>query len=221
VIRLVAVMLLAQVAVAQAQSFDCTRASTVVEKAICDDGNPGLALRDAALGRLYAALKTEGGHDAVLAGQAAWLKSRDRCGAKAACLERAYDKRLGELARAAGDAGGVTGTYRYHLPGEEGADYSNDGEAFVVREADGTLSGSISTVSGPTYHTCEVQFEAAEEAEGAAWQWQGSEDEVDFEGKTCVIDFAARPGELRISSQNCSYFCGARGWFDETYARVK
>ena len=202
-------------------SFDCRKASTPVEKTICADDNPGLAERDGALGRLYAALKEEGGHDEVLAGQSAWLAARDACGTDAECIRQSYDKRLAQLAREAGDSKGVTGTYRYQLTGEEATADSDFGEAFVVRGADGTLAGTIFSVSGPTYHTCDISFDGAEAGGKGRWQWQGAPDEVEVEGERCKITFDASPGQMAISSENCRYFCGARGWFDETYAKVK
>ena len=79
--------LLAFVVPAEADpSFDCENASTVIEKTICSDQNPGLAMRDGAMARLYEALKGEQGHGAVLATQSDWLASRDQCGADPECL---------------------------------------------------------------------------------------------------------------------------------------
>lgn len=216
-----AALLMVSALPANAQSFDCTLAQTTVEKAICDEANANLASRDLAMGQLYSALKEEGGHDGVLAGQSAWLAMRDRCGANADCLEKAYDKRLLVLAREAGDKAGVTGSYHYHLTGEGVTADSDSGDAFVVRQADCTLAGYISTVSGPTYHTCDVSFSDAEETSSGVWHWQGPAEEADSDGYLCEIDVTATTGALRIDSQNCRYYCGARGWFDSDYTRVR
>lgn len=195
-------------------SFDCAKAATAVEKTVCSDENAELALRDAALARLYGALKEHGGHDKVLGGQSAWLGSRDACGSDAKCLIKRYDERLAVLAREAGDENGVTGSYSYRLSAD-----TDDGSAFVVREADGGLSGAISTVSGPTYHTCEVTFEAAN-AIGDAWVW---DDPAASGGAEDFCRILLRPGQdtLRIDSGSCQTYCGARGFFDETYKRTK
>lgn len=205
-------------------SFDCTKASTPVEKTICKDENTYLAYRDTVLAELYADLKEQGGYEKVLGGQPAWLKARDACGADAACLTRQYDRRIAELARAAGDEGAVTGTYDYSTTYDseqsEDGKVTDSGEAFVVRMNDGTLSGYVDTVSGPTFHTCNLEFDSAE-AMGDAWLWTGSSDEQDFEGKTCRVLLRSGKASLRIDSLNCTYFCGARGYFDETYAKVK
>ena len=211
-----AILLLAAVAspaMADDPSFDCAKASTAVEKTICDEQNPQLALRDGALARLYDALKQETGHDAVLAGQAAWLKTRDACGGDVACLTESYDERLAVLAREAGDQAGVTGNYHYK------ASETDSGDAFVVRESDGTLAGKIGTVAGPSSHTCELTFAGANPI-GDAWIWddpdagEGSED-------FCRILFRPGLSSLRIDSDACQTYCGARGYFDQTYTRLK
>jgi len=209
------VLLSSSASAAAAPSFDCDKAATEVEQAICSDQNPELAARDAALARLYRALKEQGGHDAVLGGQSAWLGKRDACGADAACLASRYDERIAVLAREAGDEAGVTGSYGYQLSQD-----TDTGDAFMVREADGSLSGMISTVSGPTYHLCNVEFAGAA-AFGDAWIWDGPADEAGFDGRACRILFRFDEGQLRVDSQSCNYYCGARGFFDATYERTR
>jgi hypothetical protein len=193
-------------------SFDCESPTTAIEKTICSDQNPGLAMRDGVIGRLYEALKQEQGHGAVIAAQSDWLQSRDVCGPNPECLARRYDERLAVLAKEAGDTGGVTGSYHYKL-----GDGSDEGDAFVVRDSDGTLSGTIDTVAGPTSHTCDVTFDGANPI-GDAWVWDdptAPDDAEDF----CRILF--RPGQmsLRIDSDSCQTYCGARGYFDQTYSK--
>ena len=194
-------------------SFDCARAETAVEKEICKDENFGLGERDAILALIYAALKAEGGHDDLLKAQPAWLRKRNACGPDAGCLLNNYDSRLRELAAAAGDASAITGTYGYAL----GSDTDN-GEAFVARMPDGTLRGTISTVSGPTYHTCDVSLDGASPTESG---WTYTDTEKDFDGNFCTVEVRQVDGAIAISSENCSNYCGARGWFDETYKRLR
>jgi len=208
-----AVALLSGAAAAQANpSFDCSKASTTVEETICEDNNEGLAMRDGALARLYAALKEQGGHENLLKEQPGWLKSRDTCGSDTQCLEARYDERIRALAKAAGDEAGVSGSYGYQLSSE-----TDQGTLWAVREADGTLTGMIETVSGPSYHTCDIGFDAAC-AMGDAWLWVGPKEEAS-DGGECHILF--RPGRqsMRVDSFDCRYYCGANGWFDETYKR--
>lgn len=82
---------------ALAQSFDCKKAQTPVEKMICAD--TGLRELDEYLGRYYAAGRDEleGAASCLQADQALWLKSTRNACASAACLKTAYLNRLGEL----------------------------------------------------------------------------------------------------------------------------
>jgi uncharacterized protein len=220
--RLALAVLLSGTALAHAgnPSFDCDAAETSVEKAICAEENTGLALQDGALGRLYDVLKREGGHDALLAGQSAWLRKRNACGGDVDCLTRRYDERLQLLARAAGDTEGLTGRYHYQLDGDGTADGSNVGDALIILEAEGTLSGSIGTVSGPTFHICSIDFDGAI-SDGQAYVWSDPDPDAQQDGQSCQITFTPGRDSLRIDSQACQYYCGARGYFDADYAKLK
>ena len=82
---------------AAAQSFDCAKAQTRVEKMVCADR--AVAELDEYLGRYYAAARAEipGAAACLQSDQAQWLKStRDAC-ADGACLKSAYLNRLAEL----------------------------------------------------------------------------------------------------------------------------
>lgn len=82
---------------AAAQSFDCAKAQTRVEKMVCADR--AIADLDEYLGRYYAASRAEIPEAAscLQADQAQWLKTtRDVC-ADGACLRSAYLNRLAEL----------------------------------------------------------------------------------------------------------------------------
>ena len=79
-------------------SYNCKRAATFVEKAICQ--TPSLATRDRRMSRLYfdlrARLRAEGyPQDAreLQDSQRVWLARRDRC-QTIDCLTRAYDDRI-------------------------------------------------------------------------------------------------------------------------------
>jgi uncharacterized protein len=82
---------------AAAQSFDCGKAQTRVEKMVCADR--AIADLDEYLGRYYAASRAEipGAASCLQADQAQWLTTtRDAC-ADGACLTSAYLNRLAEL----------------------------------------------------------------------------------------------------------------------------
>ncbi|MGY2374583.1 lysozyme inhibitor LprI family protein [Pseudomonas sp. SDO524_S393] len=81
-----------------AASFDCAKAKTPDEIAICT--HLKLNDQDVTLALLYDLSKhfmAMGGRDALMDGQAAWLKQRRACGEKVSCLGDAYTQRIGVL----------------------------------------------------------------------------------------------------------------------------
>lgn len=80
-----------------AASFDCARAASASEKAICADDR--LAAADRRLGQLYAELqRDERDRDTRRDAQRAWLRQRDSdCGGNTGCLHGSYEVRLREL----------------------------------------------------------------------------------------------------------------------------
>jgi len=86
-------------AVSHAQSFDCAKASTAVEKQICAD--PNLSLMDAELGRVYRNLMQSIDKDTrrtLHKGERAWLHQRNACDTRTNdCVEGLYEQRLRQL----------------------------------------------------------------------------------------------------------------------------
>jgi uncharacterized protein len=85
---------------AHAASFDCARARAPDEKAVC--ANTALNDKDVKMSVLYDVNRRTlamGGRGALQDAQQQWLRDRRKCGANRACLNRAYDRRLGELER--------------------------------------------------------------------------------------------------------------------------
>lgn len=76
-------------------SFDCTRAGTAVEKAIC--ASTVLATLDRDLAAAWTAARNADGSEALLAGQRRWLTGRDACGSDAACIEATMRDRIAQL----------------------------------------------------------------------------------------------------------------------------
>ncbi len=147
--------------------------------------------------------------------QKRWLAKRDACGADAACLSASYLKRLKELSRDLGDESGVSGGYGYQL-----SDETNFGEMWLARHADGSLSGGLQTVSGPTFHLCTVEFSNAE-AIGDAWIWHQAKPGGNDRYERCTVLLRRQPSGIRIDSIGCRQYCGARGWFDADYTSDK
>jgi uncharacterized protein len=83
-------------------SFDCGRARTFVEHAIC--ASPSLSEKDMRMARAYRSFLdqyTEGGGPgtdtaSIRNEQRAWLARRNRCRTNA-CLHRLYDQRINDL----------------------------------------------------------------------------------------------------------------------------
>ena len=84
----------------KAASFDCSKAETVDEKAIC--ANPQLNDADVEMSVLYTQLKPllgMGARGDLEDEQANWLKHRAGCGGDRACLGEAYEDRVRQLRR--------------------------------------------------------------------------------------------------------------------------
>src|SRR5687768_16262824 len=78
-----------------AASFDCSKASTPIEKTIC--GSPRLSALDDELAATYAAARKNGG-DAVRRSQRTWLaETRAECEDYDECLEQVYLTRIAAL----------------------------------------------------------------------------------------------------------------------------
>jgi uncharacterized protein YecT (DUF1311 family) len=93
--RFIGVALLVISSQLQATSFDCAKASTLVESAICSD--PELSSLDDSLAALYTqTLRHSSSISQVKDSQRDWLKKRNQCKSEQ-CLKIAYQKRLKEL----------------------------------------------------------------------------------------------------------------------------
>lgn len=80
---------------AYAVSYDCQKAKTFTEKAICQD--PELSELDDKLNYLYNDAEVASKNTKLLKKQEAkWLKERDACQTNA-CVKKAYQKRITDL----------------------------------------------------------------------------------------------------------------------------
>lgn len=89
-------------------SFDCAKATTSIEKAICS--NPLLGKLDVALAENYKQMMMadlgKGGQANVKAEQRQWVQARNKC-QDLTCLEQSYRKRVDETC----EYGVVSGTH--------------------------------------------------------------------------------------------------------------
>nr|WP_256576271.1 lysozyme inhibitor LprI family protein [Pseudomonas sp. KK4] len=81
-----------------AASFDCDKAAATDEKAIC--AHRALNDMDVKMALLFELDKRfvpMGGRDALIDQQKAWLRQRQACGARVACLTGVYQQRIETL----------------------------------------------------------------------------------------------------------------------------
>jgi uncharacterized protein len=84
-------MFILMIAATIAPSFDCLRASSFVEKAICE--SPQLSAKDKALTLLY---RRAGRAPEIVQRQRDWVRDRARC-QNVNCINAAYDERIADL----------------------------------------------------------------------------------------------------------------------------
>jgi uncharacterized protein len=212
----VAAVLAGLAAPAQAQegpSFDCARAGTAVEEAVC--GFADLAWLDGSVAALYAAAGESldaAGRERLQAEQAAWLAERDACaggGDLYVCVHSAYAARLEALA--AELPGNPSGVYRY-MAGTEQA-----GSLLLSVLPDGAAGAVISTVVHPWLSLCDVEISGATWSESGL-SWRSSED-IFGDGQLCTVKITIEGDTATVTSRNCSGYCGHNAYFDGDYAR--
>ncbi len=92
---LVSLALIFPIASANGASFDCSKASTLVESSICS--SPKLSSLDDAMASFYSqALRQASSVNQIKESQRTWLKQRNKC-PTAACIQDVYEKRITEL----------------------------------------------------------------------------------------------------------------------------
>lgn len=204
-------------------SFDCAKATTKVEKQICDDWT--LSAYDRWVAQLYKDLRgalDAKGQEALKAEQRAWLKDErnacekakptaelDASGAIWSCLYSAYEGRTvvlaqtNELVLDGVDPGiGWSGAYGYD-------DGHSGGSLLLLRLAEGFVF-QISSVTGPGSHICDLSGANPEQGPDLLiWQEDGG---------SCAITFARTEAGIDISSSGCQDWCGANGYFDAAYS---
>ena len=96
VVRMLSLALLSLfVSTAQAVSFDCQKAKTFTEKAICQDQE--LSALDDELDSLYQTAEAKSKNPNALKKQEAkWMNERDKCQTNV-CVKKSYQKRIIDL----------------------------------------------------------------------------------------------------------------------------
>lgn len=201
-------------------SFDCRKAATPVERAVCDGLHT--AELDRAMDMLYRAAlaRAPAQRAAAEAAQRRWLAERNsKCGrAKpdTECLARLYKDRIIALVRATRDSKSpsITGRYAYR-------EQAQAGEMFIAEMPDGTTLVLVDTVNvgHVSPHTCSL-MEYVKDRRGAVLTYRDPQ-----ASKTCGIEIAVAGNRavMRESPKDCfeaaQYNCGAHGYMLGNYVK--
>ncbi len=212
-----------------APSYDCGKASTETEKAIC--AREDLAALDRALSATYRDARARLGDAAVKQPQRKWLAERNRCGGDSECLGRRMRERLVFLSGQLTDGGlvpaNVSGKYHptHGLPprlpdGLAGTETGRKLQALLRHDSDSVTLTSVApgrvTVEGfalgANGHTCTLDGTWVQDATSGWYRPEGVADDSE--------------GELLISSgwlevRNAFYWCGARASLDGLWLRAE
>jgi len=210
-ITLAALGVLAGAAAAGAQpSFDCSKAATPSEKAICADAE--LARIDRAIAAAFRQLKAELASqiETLAEEQTEFLKARDACGAEQACLARTMESRRSALALQPQQ--GVSdrrerfvGRYRNRI-----------GWAIVRRRLDGGYELIATAGEASGRWVCDVLAAIAEVKDNVAIAEAGEENE------SYPVHLTMKGDSLVVSEERplAGYSCGHNGAIAGTYRRA-
>lgn len=196
-------------------SYDCNAASTADEVAICDD-HLMLPWLDRQLAQAWMnaleRVNTQG-KERLRSAQRHWLAQRRNCSSDRDCLMASYVERLRELLPTNREFSKMTGHYI-----DDRLDQHQYGELLLVMSPDGKLSGTISSVSTPSFNLCEIRFDDAVLFDGQ-FLWTSSGQKADDTACKLSIRNLGRD-DASISSQGCQSYCGLNGQFDGIYRKV-
>ncbi|UEP33164.1 MULTISPECIES: lysozyme inhibitor LprI family protein [unclassified Burkholderia] len=185
---ILAVLTIAPIA-AHAAGFDCTKAASPTEKAICAD--PGLSSLDGQLAAAWKKALAKGGDTAALkAAQLQWLKQRDRCGNDVLCVGDRYRERLASL---------------------NGASLAADRwQQTWYRDSDNPSFASVLTFTGtaPRLHF-ELSGNNGANTGGLSGDIELHGDRGTFRQDRCRLDFSRKGGRMQVAQQGGDVDCGA------------
>lgn len=186
-------------------SFDCNKASSVIEKVICTDKTLG-DLDDSLQQTYKKALENSQDTNTLKTGQLEWLKNvRNRCSDKD-CLTQVYTSRLMELNK-------QTKTIEALKAGE----YLTEGGwgYLKISEDEKALTHFSIEAMGGNGHSCSLA--------GVIREGKSIPDEQEGNEPKCVVNFVVKKNGVEVTPQDssvCSYFCGMRAQFEGLYLNV-
>jgi uncharacterized protein len=185
----------------EAPSFDCSRAHTAVERALCAGGNSGMGWLDQTMSNLYqGALKGAGPQaDTMRASQRSWLVRRNRCGGPEdkimSCLDQSYRARFAQIA-ASYDSSHVTGRYANKI-----------GTLDAVLFPDQSLAVSINASLGaPSYNQCNLTFQAPLRNGKVSYVFPA--DSADVSQSRCSLEMKQSASGFVVQATHCADRCG-------------
>ncbi len=186
-------------AAAQA-SFDCAKAGTSVEHAICASAE--LSRLDRALAEAYAGARQGAGtaqRDAIRADQRRWLARRDRCGGQPDCLANLMDRRIATLR-------GIDGSVPHGLD-LTGFYCPDDASAMAVQQRGSALVFNFAYF-GANGHSCATpDMTGRRTGDG----WTARQD-------GCELTLRQVGAEIVVNTETfdaCRQYCGARTAINE------
>lgn len=194
--------LLAAMPASAAPSFNCAKAQSAAEKAICEV--PNLQWTDRQMARLYKLALSQKPklRRPIAAGQRNFLVARDACRDDSDCIERAYRARLTELSRYVN----VYAAFAEYRPEGMG------GSMWIVRFGY-DAAFRILTVGGGD-HTCWF------DTDGAPQGGKGVIRYVENGANACRITIVPDGDDMVVQSKDCSDYCGMRAVLDGRYRRI-
>jgi uncharacterized protein len=203
---------------AVAQSFDCRKATTAVEKMVCADID--LSKLDEQMARAFT--DARGNVDVNVIGQGAWLKNvRNRC-ANVDCLKDAYEGRIAHLKNlspvaATSGSGQLSSAAAFSIEGLAG-EWTRVG---VTQHDSSTLIIKNMTTAGFGFDVSAFSGAHSGEIEGVAVR-NAAEAVFKDEETRCEVRFSRKSDHLFIStSEECLSMGGIGVTFDGEYGKGK
>ena len=210
-----AIILPACLHAAERPSFDCDKAATLSEKAIC--ASEALARLDREIAALYRERRTRVPLGRLLETvQRQWLELRDRCGADATCLEKEMSERkrgledaIARFAKApTKDTSGFAGAYSNPYG-------TMEIEAVSTTEFDVTIS-----TAEPKQGRWVCDFSGTGRLENGAITIRH---QPDADTAPVVVTLKRQPGSVTVKEERTDQpdYCGNNGYIEGTYHLVK
>jgi uncharacterized protein YecT (DUF1311 family) len=201
-----------------AASYNCAKASTATERAICDF--PELSALDDIMGQAYQSAKQSSKWitpEDLRRTQKNWLKKRNTCGRNVECLRTAYTQRLDEISDGVLflNVGRKVMSYIYRGEPISGAcsngttlndlgqcvNWFRGGPSFRGVSVAGIMAFSFEYLA-PNAHTCALSGRA--DKVNGRWIYQD-------EGATCKLHIEVGANGLSLNpTPGCNYYCGMR-----------